>query len=83
MDKIKIAKELVKMAKELTAGSDTAGRLLYTRNSSIGMLMSDIDKVREELREQGFDKEADKIWLDAVRSLKDLKKVLKEAHNLR
>jgi len=74
--------EVVKLAKELTAGSETARDALHSLGSSMKHLYSDLLKVREELREQGFDREADGIFLDAKRAFDDLKRVLLRAENL-
>ena len=88
MNREKIAQELVKLAKELTAGvsknagSETARDALHTPKGSVHQLYSDLVKVREELREQGFDRQADIIFLDAKRAFDDLKRVLLRAENL-
>jgi len=79
---VKIAGELVRLAKSLTSGSETARDSLHTSKGSMSHLYSDLLKIRDELRKEGFDREADGIFLDAKRAFDDLKKVLIRAEEM-
>jgi len=74
-----IAKELVEIARELTAGSETARDALYSHKSSLKQLGRDVMTIRNELREQGLDKEADLFFLKAHDALGELNKLFTKA----